>query len=70
MGPVSVETWDAWLDRTLPPPVPTGPAPRWAQAMAKRHAALSAEVKALYDADSLGSMADWNHWRPIHARRR
>ncbi len=62
MGPVSAETWDAWLDRTLPPPVPERPAPRWMQAMAKRHAALSSEVKALYDADYLGTVEGRFFW--------
>ncbi len=64
-----METWDAWLDY-LTPPSEAGPGPRWAQEMAKRHAALSSEVKALYDADYLGSVADWNRWRPSHERRR
>ena len=69
MGSVSAETWDAWLDRTLPAPQPQRPAPRWMQAMAKRHAALSSEVKALYDADYLGVIEGSFHWDPFGTKR-
>ncbi len=61
MGPVvSMETWDAWLDHLLPAFAPNKPAPRWMQEMAKRHAALASEVKALYDVDYYAAGAvDW-----------